>query len=68
MSIQELEAEVKRLSASDLAAFSKWFEKFAASSAHDGEHSAWSDFSAQGLARAYSESEPEYTQADVKRQ
>ena len=32
------------------------------------EHSAWSDFSAQGLGRAYSESEPEYTRADVKTQ
>jgi hypothetical protein len=68
MSIQELEAEVKRLSPSELATFSKWFEKFAASSTRDSEHSTWSDFSAQGLALAYSESEPEYTLADVKRQ
>jgi hypothetical protein len=68
MSIQELEAEVKRLSPPELAIFRKWFEKFAAGSPRDGEHSAWSDFSAQGLARAYSESEPEYTLADVKRQ
>lgn len=68
MSIQKLKAEVKRLSPSELASFSKWFEKFAASSAHEGEQSAWNDFSAQGLARAYSESEPEYTLADVKRQ
>lgn len=68
MSIPELEAEVKRLSPPDLAAFSKWFENFAANSAYRAEHSAWSDFSAQGLAHAYSESEPEYTQADVKTQ
>lgn len=68
MSIQELETEVKRLSPSELAIFSKWFEKFAASSTRDNEHSAWSDFAAQGLARAYSDSEPEYTLADVKRQ
>ena len=68
MSIQELESEVKRLSPSELAIFSKWFEKFAVSSARDGEHSAWNDFSAQGLPRAYSDSEPEYTLADVKRQ
>ena len=68
MSIQEIEAEVKRLSPSELASFSKWFEKFAARSVRDSEHSAWSDLSAQGLAGAYSESEPEYTLADVKRQ
>ena len=68
MSIHELESEVKRLSPSELAIFSKWFEKFAASSTWDSEHSAWNDFSAQGLARAYSEHEPEYTLADVKRQ
>jgi hypothetical protein len=61
MGIHELEAEVKRLSPPDLATFSKWFEKFVASS-------AWSDFSAQGLARAYSEPEPEYTLADVETQ
>jgi uncharacterized protein YfaT (DUF1175 family) len=67
-SIQKLKAEVRRLSPRDLAIFRKWFEKFAASSAHDGAHSGWSDFSAEGLARAYSESEPEYTLADVKRQ
>jgi hypothetical protein len=68
MSIQELEAEVKRLSASELAIFSQWFEKFAVRRAHDKEHSEWSNFSAEGLARAYSDSEPEYTLADVKRQ
>jgi len=67
MSIQELEAEVKRLSPPDLANFRKWFEAFAARSARDGEHSAWSNFSAEGLARAYSDSEPEYTSADIKR-
>jgi hypothetical protein len=68
MGIHELEAEVKRLSPPDLATFSKWFEKFAASSAYRAEHSAWSDFSAQGLARAYSESEREYSLVDVKTQ
>jgi hypothetical protein len=68
MSIQELEAEVKRLSPSELAIFSKWFEKFAVRCPQDKEHSAWSDFSAEGLARAYSDSEPEYTLADIKRQ
>lgn len=67
MSIQELEAEVKRLSPLDLAIFSKWFKKFAASELEDKEHSVWGDFSAQGLAHAYSDSEPEYTVADVKR-
>jgi hypothetical protein len=67
MSIQELEAEVKRLSPSELAVFSKWFAKFAATAGQDREHATWSDFSAEGLARAYSDSEPEYTPADVKR-
>lgn len=67
MSIQELEAEVKRLSPTDLASFNKWFKKFAASELEDKEHSEWTDFSAQGLARAYSDSEPEYTLTDVKR-
>jgi hypothetical protein len=68
MSIQELEAEVKRLSPSELAVFSKWLEKFSAGSVEDTEHSAWSDLSTEGLARAYSESEPQYTLADIKRQ
>jgi hypothetical protein len=68
MSVQELEAVVKRLSPSELASFSKWFEKFAATSVQDREHTAWGNFSAEGLARAYAESEPEYTLDDVKRQ
>ncbi len=67
MSIQELEAEVKRLSPSELAIFSNWFNKFTASEMEDQEHSTWSNFSAQGLARGYSSSEPEYTLADLKR-
>jgi hypothetical protein len=66
MSIQELEAEVKRLSPSEFAAFSKWFQKFAASSPEYDEHFAWTKLSAETLARAYSNSEPEYTLADVK--
>jgi hypothetical protein len=68
MSIQELEAEVKRLSPSELAIFSQWFENFAVRCAQNKEHSAWINFSAEGLARAYSDSEPEYTLADIKRQ
>jgi hypothetical protein len=68
VSIQELEAEVKRLSPSELAVFSKWFQKFALSRTERAEHAAWNDFSAEGLARAYSESEPEYTLTDIKRQ
>ena len=59
MSIQELEAQVKRLSPSELAIFSQWFEKFAVHRAQDKEHSEGSNFSAEGLARAYSDSEPE---------
>lgn len=31
------------------------------------ERGAWMDLSAQGLAKAYSDSEPEYTAADLKR-
>ena len=68
MSIQELETEVKSLSPTDLAAFSKWFQKFAANSTDDGARSAWTEMSVEGLARAYSESEPEYSVSDVKRQ
>ena len=66
MSIQELEAQVKRLSAAELAIFEKWFAEFAATPGQNFEHSRWSAFSAQGLARAYSDSEPEYTLSDVK--
>jgi len=68
MSIQELEGEVKRLSPSELAAFTKWFRKFAARSRENNERFGWTELSVEGLARAYSESEPEYTAADVKRQ
>ncbi len=41
MSIQELEAEVKPLSPSELAIFSKWLGKFAATSVEEAEHAAW---------------------------
>jgi len=68
MSIPELEAEVKHLSPSELIVFHKWFEKFAAGRVEEAEHSAWSNLSAEGLARAYSLSEAEYTLADIKRQ
>ncbi len=67
MSIPELEAEVKRLSPSELAIFSNWFNQFAARELKDLEHSMWTNVSAHGLARAYSDSEPEYTLADLKR-
>ena len=30
------------------------------------EHADWSKLSARGLARAYSDSEPEYTEADTR--
>ena len=30
------------------------------------DHAAWAALSAEGLARAYSDSEPEYTLADMK--
>ena len=68
VSVQELEKEVKRLSPSELAIFSKWFKEFIIASNGDNEHSSWNAFSAQGLARAYSDSEPGYTPADIKRQ
>jgi hypothetical protein len=68
MSIQELEAEVKRLSPSELPIFSKWFAKFVATSVEETEYAAWSVLSSEALARAYSDSEPEYTCADIKRQ
>ena len=41
MSIQDLEAEVERLSPSELTIFSKWFAKFAASFVEEAEHAAW---------------------------
>ena len=31
------------------------------------EHADWSTLSASNLARAYSDSEPEYTEADIKK-
>jgi hypothetical protein len=31
-----------------------------------GDHAQWAALSARGLARAYSDSEPEYTVADIK--
>lgn len=34
----------------------------------DAEHSEWAALGAQSLARAYSEDEPDYTVADIKRQ
>jgi len=38
-----------------------------AQSDQSGEHAGWRDLSAHNLARAYSDSEPDYTVADVKR-
>ncbi len=66
MSEQELEKEVRRLSASDLAVFRRWLEEFSAGILPGKEHSGWTAFSAQGLARAYSDSEPEYSAADIR--
>jgi hypothetical protein len=37
-----------------------------AASAHDREHTGWADLSAQSLARAYGDDEPEYTVADLR--
>jgi len=36
--------------------------------APDVEHSEWAALGVQGLARAYSDDEPEYTAADIKPQ
>jgi hypothetical protein len=36
--------------------------------APDEERSAWVEFGARNLARAYGDDEPEYTTADLKRQ
>lgn len=66
MSLQEIEEAVERLSSSELAVFRSWLEEFAARSLLEKEHSSWSAFSAKGLAAAYSDSEPEYTSADVR--
>lgn len=35
-------------------------------STDDGEDAAWRNIAMQGIAKAYGENEPEYTQADVK--
>lgn len=35
---------------------------------HDGERANWATLGAQNLARAYGDSEPEYTVADLKPQ
>jgi hypothetical protein len=37
-----------------------------AAAVEEAEHAQWGTLSAQGLARAYSDSEPEYTEADIK--
>lgn len=66
MSIKELESEVQRLGPAELAAFGKWFEEFAATRRDD--RFVWANFSAKGLARAYSDTEPDYSVADVKGQ
>jgi hypothetical protein len=66
MSVQELESEIKRLSPSELAIFSRWFDEYSSESMEQRERSSWRAFSAQGLAGAYSNSEPEYTAADIK--
>ena len=67
MSVKELASEVQRLSPAELARFSKWFAEFAAASNQHHDPSGWVDFSAKGLARAYSDAEPDYTLSDVKR-
>jgi hypothetical protein len=67
MSVKELASEVRRLSPAELAAFGKWFEEFAAASNQHNDPSGWADFAAKGLARAYSDAEPDYTLSDVKR-
>ena len=71
MSLQEIESQVAELSSAELTAFMQWFQRFMArANLHvkesDDERTAWARFSAQGLERAYAETEPEYTTADIK--
>jgi hypothetical protein len=67
LSIQQLEAEMKRLSPLELAGFSKWLQKFAAMSIQNSARSDWAELSAEALRSAFSDSEPEYTLTDIKR-
>jgi hypothetical protein len=71
MSLQEIESKIAQLSSVELTEFIQWFERFAGRASAqakqtDEDRTAWATFSTHGLARAYSDTEPEYTIADVK--
>ena len=69
-SIQEIETAVSQLTPEQLADFRAWFAEFEARSAQPApvadERAEWFGFAAQGLAAAYSDDEPEYTEAVIK--
>ena len=69
-SIQEIETAVSQLTPEQLADFRAWFAEFEARSANPSavgdERTEWSHFAAHGLATAYSDDEPDYTEANIK--
>ena len=69
-SIQEIETAVSQLTPEQLADFRAWFAEFEARSANPSavvdERAEWFAFAGQELAGAYSDDEPEYTEADIK--
>lgn len=69
MSVEELKKALSSLSAgeqSEISAFLVQLRKPSTAKIQEVEHAEWGALSAGALARSYSDSEPEYTAADLK--
>jgi hypothetical protein len=69
VSVEELKKALSCLSPgeqNEITAFLSHLRKLPSATVQEVEHGDWGALSARGLARAYSDSEPEYTEADLK--
>jgi hypothetical protein len=69
VSVEELKKALSSLSAGEQSEISEFFfdlHKPATATIQELERADWGTLSTRGLARAYSDSEPEYTEADIK--
>jgi hypothetical protein len=69
VSVEELKKALSSLSVgeqSEISVFLVHLRQLPSASVQEVEHADWGALSARGLARGYSDSEPEYTEADIK--
>jgi hypothetical protein len=68
MSVEELKKALSSLSVAEQGEIGAFLVhlRHRADAVREVEHAEWGALSARGMARAYSDSEPEYTEADIK--